>query len=345
MATDALQQTIARQRQALTEMLSQPLAEAAHAASEVWGEAARLDEALEAAIHNIPYCKYMYALRPDGIQISANQMQNGRDAGDVGRDRSLRPYMREAVPISGFLLSQAYISMRVKRPSLTAIQLVRDDTGHVLGYIGADFDLRDLPLTRELADEPRNWRQIKGDPAIRGTVFHQSRSDSQMDLHIDTVLGVMEELILDHGVFHCKLHLSSSRVTLWLMDDPYRYRLLDIAGLTRPDICLTFPRCDYPSAMPSQDKACAHFQAGSRCGAAVPGAALIPAERIRDILQTIKRLRFVDETFYLRSATLNIFNGMVALTFSCDGTHYLPWDEFLTKGDAFWVSGETSAHP
>ena len=343
MATEALQQTIARQRQALTEMLSQPLAEAAHAASEAWGEAARLDEALEAAIHNLPYCKYMYALRPDGIQISANLMQNGRDAGDVGRDRSLRPYMREAVPISGFLLSQAYISMRVKRPSLTAIQLVRDDTGHVLGYIGADFDLRDLPLTRELADEPRNWRQIKGDPAIRGTVFHQSRSDSQMDLHIDTVLGVMEELILDHGVFHCKLHLSSSRVTLWLMDDPYRYRLLDIASLTRPDICLTFPRCNYPTVERSKIRECAHRDGVLPCGMADPGVALIPAERIRDILQAIKRLRFIDETFYLRSANLNIFNGMVALTFSCDGTHYLPWDEFLTKGDAFWVGGDVSA--
>ncbi len=336
LATETLQRTIDRQRQALAEMLSQPLLEAAHAASEVWGDSAHLDDALETAIHRIPYCKFMYALRPDGIQLSSNLMQHGRDAGDVGRDRSQRPYMREAVPISGFLLSQAYISMRVKRPSLTAIQLVRDDTGHVLGYIGADFDLRDLPLTRELADEPRNWRQIKGDPAIRGTVFHQSRSDSQMDLHIDTVLGVMEELILDHGVFHCKLHLSSSRVTLWLMEDPYRYRLLDIASLTRPDICLTFPRCHYPSrGVP---------QSGTG-GRPDPGVALIPAEHIREILQAIKRLRFIDETFYLRSATLNIFNGMVALTFSCDGSHYLPWDEFLTKGDAFWVSGETSGHP
>ena len=317
-------------------MLSQPLLEAAHAASEVWGDSAHLDDALEAAIRRIPYCKYMYALRPDGIQISANLMQNGRDSGDVGRDRSQRPYMREVVPISGFLLSQAYISMRVKRPSLTAIQLVRDDTGHVLGYIGADFDLRDLPLTRELADEPRNWRQIKGDPAIRGTVFHQSRSDSQMDLHIDTVLGVMEELILDHGVFHCKLHLSSSRVTLWLMDDPYRYRLLDIASLTQPDICLTFPRCHYPSGEAPQ---------GGTGGRPDPGTALIPADRIREILQAIKRLRFIDETFYLRSATLNIFNGMVALTFSCDGSHYLPWDEFLSKGDAFWVSGDSGGQP
>lgn len=312
------QARIRQQRDALEALLSKPLAAAAEACCSVWGDRERLGQVLEKAIQRIPYCKFMYALRPDGIQVSDNYLQTGHDSGDYGRDRSARPYMREAVPAGGFLLSQAYISMRVKRPSLTAIQLVRDDTGHVLGFVGADFDLRDLPLTRELADEPRNWRQIKGDPAIRGTVFHQSRSDSQMDLNIDTVLGVMEELILDHGVFHSKLHLSSSRVTLWLMEDPYRYRLLDITSLTQPDICLTFPRYNYPAD------------------------ALVPAHRIREILQAIRRLRFVDETFYLRSATLNIFNGMVALTFSCDGSHYLPWDEFLAKGDAFWVSGNVS---
>jgi hypothetical protein len=47
----------------------------------------------------------------------------------------------------------------------------------------------------------------------------------------------------------------------------------------------------------------------------------------------------MDEMFYLRSGTLNIFNGIVGLTFSCDGSHYLAWDEFLGKGADFWVSG------
>jgi len=28
------------------------------------------------------------------------------------------------------------------------------------------------------------------------------------------------------------------------------------------------------------------------------------------------------------------------LTFSCDGSHYLPWDEFLSKGYDFWASGK-----
>jgi hypothetical protein len=27
---------------------------------------------------------------------------------------------------------------------------------------------------------------------------------------------------------------------------------------------------------------------------------------------------------------------MVSLTFSCDGLHYMRYDEFLAKGPAFW---------
>ena len=43
----------------------------------------------------------------------------------------------------------------------------------LLGFVGADFDLRELPITSKLYDEPGYWRQIKGDPAIRGAVFHR----------------------------------------------------------------------------------------------------------------------------------------------------------------------------
>jgi hypothetical protein len=286
---NSMQEGIARQREALKEMLREPLAHTAQACSQAWNDREGLDQVLAQALAGLPMCKYMYALGTDAVQVSDNISREGLIEKDFGRDRSDRPYMNERVPSAGFMLSQAYISLRARRPSLTAIQIVRDAGGHALGFIGADFDLRNLPLTGKLYEEPTHWRQIRGDPAIRGTVFHQTRSNSMMDLHIDTVLGVMEELMVDHGVFHGKLHFSSSRATIWLTEDPYRYRLLDIEALTDPDTCLIYPH--------------------------------------------------QDEMFYLRAGSLNIFNGMVALTFSCDGSHYLPWDEFLGKGADFWASG------
>jgi len=309
-----LAESVAHQRDVLANMLREPLAHAAQACSLAWPDRAALNAALMHALTTVPACKYMYALDTHAIQLSDNASREGLIDTDFGRDRSDRPYMREAVPNQGFLLTQAYISLRAKRPSLTAIQIVRSDAGQVLGFVGADFDLRDLPITAKLYDEPTYWRQIKGDPSIRGGVFLQSRVESQLDLNVDTVLGVMEELMTDHGVFHGKLHFSSSRATIWLVDDPYRYRLLDIDALTHPDTCLIYPHHDYPPS------------------------AVVPREKIRPVLDNLRALRFMDETFYLRSGSLNIFNGMVGLTFSCDGSHYLPWDEFLSKGYDFWAS-------
>lgn len=316
---NTLQESIARQREALKELLREPLEQVAGACSQAWGDRKRLDELLTAALARLPMCKYMYALNTDAVQISDNISRDGLVEKDFGRDRSDRPYMNERVPSEGFLLSQAYISLRARRPSLTAIQIVRSETGQVLGFIGADFDLRNLPLTGKLYEEPTYWRQIKGDPAIRGTVFHQTRISSMMDNSIDTVLGVLEELMVDHGVFHVILHFSSSRAVIWLFDDPYRYRLLDIEALTDPDTCLIYPHQPYPDN------------------------AVVPKDRIRPILDNLRDLRLMDEMFYLRSGTLNIFNGVVGLTFSCDGSHYLPWDEFLGKGADFWANGNIEA--
>lgn len=307
------QESIIQQREALRVMLRGPLQQTAERCSYAWPDRAALDATLTEAFKTIPACKFLYALNTDGVQISSNVSRAGLMPDDFGRDRSQRPYMREKVPTDGFVLSQAYISQRSQRPSLTAIQLVRGTDWRVLGFVGADFDLRDLPITRKLYEEPTQWRQLKGDPAIRGTVFHQTRVDSVMDSNIDTVLSVVAELMTEHGVHHVMLHFSSSRAVIWLTADPLRYRLLDIDALTDPDMCLPFPRRPYPAD------------------------ALVRKEQVRPVLENLKRLRLMDDMFYLRTGTLNLFNGVVGLTFSCDGSHYVPVDEFLDKGQEFWV--------
>ncbi|MGB0713377.1 MAG: PDC sensor domain-containing protein [Gammaproteobacteria bacterium] len=315
--SEPLQDAISRQRDNLREMLTGPLASVARKAAFLWPDKAAMDEALETGFHTIPYCKYLYAMSAAGEQISANISAEGRLEADFGRDRSQRPYMAEVVPAEDFLLSESYISMRAHRPSLTAVQVVRDTDNRVLGFIGADFDLRDLPLTQPLYKDKDHWRQIKGDPAIRGNLFAQTRFESVLDQHIDEVLPLMEELVLDHGVFHYKIHYSSSRATIMTMQDPYRYRILEAHELIDPDTALAYPHRPYPAD------------------------ATIPADAIPRIMQTFKRLRFMDETIYLRSSTVNIFNGTVALTFSCDGSHYMPWGEFLEKDLSFWEGTST----
>ena len=309
---DTWKEAVHNQRIALAQLLSAPLANIASECEKVWGQREQLDRILSENLASVPHCVFLYALDIEGVQISDNVSAGGLIPEHYGRDRSDRPYMREAVPSWGFLLSDAYVSRRANRPSLTALQLVtRDDER--LGYIGADFDLRDLPVTSELYEESHDWRQIKGDPAIRGSVFQQCRVESLMDKSMRTTCAIIEELIKDRGMFQGVIHYSSSRATVWFIDDPLRYRILDAEALNDPDICLVYPARAYPED------------------------ALIPRERIGSILRGMSQLRLADETLYLRSASINIFNGMISLTFSCDGTHYMSWEEFLQKDMSFWT--------
>ena len=66
-----------------------------------------------------------------------------------------------------------------------------------------------------------------------------------MDSQLDHVLSVHEALILDQGVHHIQLHFSSSRSTIWHIDDPYVYRLLTMDELSDGNICLAYPRRPY----------------------------------------------------------------------------------------------------
>jgi hypothetical protein len=309
----ALQDAIQRQRHILKGWLASSLSILAENCREAWPDRQALEGHLAQGMSELPYCKYLYVLDARAHQITANLSRSGPLEEHFGRDRSERPYLEEALKGSAFSLSEAYISRNAKRPSLTAVQRIENAQGELLGYLGADFDLRELPNTQALYQQPGLWMQMRGDPSIRAGLFLQERTHSLMDEHIDEVLALLAELISVHGVFHGKLHFSSSRATVWVMDDPYRYRLHGIADLTNPDLCMAYPRRDYPAE------------------------AAIPVDAIPKVLRCFRDLRFMDETIYLRSGSINIFNGLVGLTFSCDGSHYMPWDEFLDKNLGFWL--------
>jgi len=60
---------------------------------------------------------------------------------------------------------------------------------------------------------------------------------------------------------------------------------------------------------------------------------------MRTTLEGFVNLRPGDRVIYLRTASLNVINGLVGLNFSCDGTHYLPVPQFLEKDQRFWFGG------
>jgi hypothetical protein len=302
------------QREQLAAMLREPIAQLAAQCATAWFEREGLNGILRENFCNIPHCTYLYCVGTDAVQICDNAGQSGLVPGHFGRDRSNRPYMREPVPSWGFLLSDAYISLISRRPTLTALQAVHGESG-LLGYLGADFDLRNLPVTAAQYQESSAWRQVRGDPVIRESVMAQCRVESPMDRQSEQAFAIIEELMADRGVFQCMIHFSSSQATIWTRDDPLRYRILDNEALGDPDICLVYPAQAYPDD------------------------AAIPQDAIVHILETLRTMRMADENIYLRIASINLFNGMISLTFSCDGTHYMRYDELLSKSTQFWFGG------
>ncbi len=309
--TQTLQESTRQQREVLTDLLSIAMLKLAEKCAPVLDERAMLEQLLIAEQPVMKYCKHLYVLDRNMHQVTANITREGADESQFARDRTDRPYMQGIIGTTDFKLSEAYISRNKKRPSLTAIQVIRNADRERIGFLGADFDLRELPHTEGLYQEPAQWRQIKGDPAIRSGLFEQQRAESLMDQRIDDVLALMNELVTERGVFHGKFHFSSSRCSVWLVDDPYVYRILGIDELT-PEVCLAYPRRPYTER------------------------SIVPPQSIMPIFQQFKTLRFCDENIYLRSGGLNICNGMVSLNFSCDGSHYMRFDEFLDKDSEFW---------
>ncbi len=312
----SLQEKIEVQRQAFADELRPYLYALSKRCLAVLDDRFEIESTLEQALSIFKDSKYLYVMDAHGLQITSNVAHGKMVDRHLGRDRSNRPYMLEMMKGDvDFHLSEGYISKFNRRPSVTGVHTICDEEGALKGFVGIDYDLRKLPSSDVAFKQEATWTQVKGDPSIRNNLFGQTRVETPMDQRIDEVLALFVEMIHDRGFFHGILHFSSSRATMWLVDDPYNYRIMDFETLSDPDICLVYPRRPY------FDKA------------------IVPKDKIEKIFSIMKQLRFADETVYLRSGSLNISNGMVSLTFSCDGTQYIPWQQFVEQDIEFWFGG------
>lgn len=163
---------------------------------------------------------------------------------------------------------------------------------------------------------PQKWLQVKGDPSVREFLFQQSRVESLFDSELERLHAIVETLLTEKGAFHVKVHYSSSQLTCWFSDDAYRYRVYVREEVLAPGFIDQF-----------RDVNLDHLQP------------VIDADDIRTILGEFRRLRMTDETIYLRNGSINLINGMIGMTFSCDGAHYIDHKTFFEKLDTFGTPG------
>ncbi len=307
-----VKQIILAKKDALAATVAEPLSQLAILCAPVWDDTDALDQVLLGQIDRITNCEFLYAWDLDGMEISSLILPGHAETSWRGRDLSKRPYLKNNLPFKGIMLSSVYHSQFSDRECVTALQAVRQEQ-RLLGFIAADFSLDKLVADENHNIKPQHWQQFKGDPAVRGTLFMQQRIQSRLDENIDSVNETIFDLMTQHGIFHCKIHYSSGRCSFWELSDPYTYQVHGVEEIIDPDIVLAYPLYSYPQR------------------------AKVTPEQIQEVLSEFKALRFADETIYLRSASINIMNGMLGLTFSCDGSHYMPVEEFIEKNLGFWL--------
>jgi hypothetical protein len=173
---------------------------------------------------------------------------------------------------------------------------------------------RDEPSATTRGDivMPQKWLQVKGDPSVRAFLFQQSRVESLFDTELDQIHGIVSKLLTHKGAFHVKIHYSSSQLTCWFCDDAFRYRVFVREEVLAPGFIDQFRDARMDHLLP-----------------------VITEEDTEAILAEFKRLRTTDETIYLRNGSINRINGIIGMTFSCDGAHSIDHKEFFDRLESF----------
>ena len=167
---------------------------------------------------------------------------------------------------------------------------------------------------------PEKWLQIKGDPSIRAFLFQQSRVEGAFDGDLDKVHQITHSLLTSKGAFHVKIHYSSSQLTCWFVDDAYRYRVYTKEDVLDKGFLNQFRNCTITHLQP-----------------------LIDIDDLSHILREFKRLRLTDKNIYMRNGSINCINGMIGMTYSCDGSHYIDHKTFFNQLDTFGTTHEVDS--
>jgi len=156
---------------------------------------------------------------------------------------------------------------------------------------------------------------------VRAFLFQQERVESLFDVYIERIHDIVADLLARKGVFNATVHYSSSQLTCWFADDPFCYRIFVREEVLQPGFVEGFADTGHAGRRPVLD-----------------------AAEVRRVLGEFRRLRLTDETLYLRNGAVNVIDGMINMTFSCDGSHYIDHRTFFAKLDQF-ETPEPTAQP
>lgn len=141
----SMENVVVKQRELLQETIENQLRPFAQQLSPYINDRVALEKELERLKSMLKHYKYVYVLNEKGEQITANITPDSRDDSRLGVNRSKRPYMEGMFTGKNFNLSEGYVSRNKRRPSVTAIHTVKGNVDELMGFVGVDYNLSELP--------------------------------------------------------------------------------------------------------------------------------------------------------------------------------------------------------
>lgn len=180
---------------------------------------------------------------------------------------------------------------------------------------------------------------IKGDPSIRESVLMRKRYTSKVDTVFEELEPLLEDLMLNRGIYRIFVGFNSGEVRTNSIFDPLRQEVHDAEKLSDTQyIERQFPRIEYAEKIELMRALYATLRS-SRQYKAMPTYwqnilnrrsdkwQPLEPENIPDILSTVRKLREIEE-YYLRNITICIVQGIVRMQFNCDGTQIIDAHNF-----------------
>lgn len=180
---------------------------------------------------------------------------------------------------------------------------------------------------------------IRGDPSMRETTLERKRYLSSVDMHLDTLVPQLEDLMLNHSPYQLFVGFNNGEIRTNSVFDPMRQEIHDVEKMIDPAyIERQFPAVSYPDKIqliretyctlrnhPIYQQLPGYWQNFmARRGRAWEPMA--PAE-IKTVVSTLKVLREMP-MYYLRNITINIVQSIVRIQFNCDGTQIVSAENY-----------------
>lgn len=141
----SMESVVVKQRELLQGSIEIQIKPFAQQLSSFINDRAALESELQRLKPSLENYKNIYVLNAKGVQITASITPDRRDEDRLMSDRSNRPYMEGMFSGKNFRLSEGYISRKKRQPSVTAIHTVRGNVDELMGFVGVDYSLSDLP--------------------------------------------------------------------------------------------------------------------------------------------------------------------------------------------------------